>query len=76
MSVVLRLAEGREALLVGDAAYTRRTIDAGLRPWRVEDEHLYGRSLRELQIYVEQNPDALVIPGHDMAEWRKLAAVY
>ena len=76
MSVALRLAGGREALVAGDAVYTRHALESGHRPHRIEDEHLYGRSLRELQIYVEQNPDALVIPGHDMAAWRELAAVY
>jgi N-acyl homoserine lactone hydrolase len=75
VSVVLRL-EGREALVAGDAIYTRHALTTGHRPFRIEDEHLYGRSLREIQLYSETNPDALVIPGHDMAEWRKLEPVY
>ena len=76
MSVVLRLAGGREALVAGDAIYTRHALEAGHLPSRIEDEHLYRRSLREIQLYVENSPDALVIPGHDMPEWRKLSAVY
>ena len=28
------------------------------------------------QLYVQTKPDALVIPGHDMAEWRKLQPAY
>jgi N-acyl homoserine lactone hydrolase len=75
MSVVLRLKE-REALVAGDAIYTRRTLDEGVFPWRVEDGHLFGRSLREIQLYAQTNPDAVVIPGHDMAAWKKLDAVY
>ena len=76
VSFVLRLGEDREALIAGDAAYTRRTIDEGLRPWHLEDEHRFGRSLREIQLYAEHNPAALVVPGHDMTAWRELDAVY
>ena len=74
-SVVLRLRE-RDVLLTGDAAYTRRTIAEGALPHRMEDEHRFRRSLREIQLYVEQNPDALVITGHDMDAWRRLDGVY
>jgi glyoxylase-like metal-dependent hydrolase (beta-lactamase superfamily II) len=75
MSVVLRLGE-REALVAGDAIYTRRTLDEGALPYRSEDEHLFARSLREIQLYAQSNPDALVIPGHDFAFWRTLDSVY
>ena len=50
LSVVLRLRE-REALLTGDAAYTRRTIEETALPYRMEDEHRFRRSLREIQLY-------------------------
>jgi glyoxylase-like metal-dependent hydrolase (beta-lactamase superfamily II) len=75
VSVILRLKD-REALLTGDAAYTKQTIDTGHKPHRMADEHLFGRSLREIQIYREQTPDALIIPGHDMAVWKTLQPVY
>lgn len=75
MSVVLRL-KGREALIAGDAIYTRRTLETGHKPYRMEDEHLFSRSLREIQIYADGAPDALIVPGHDMAAWRELEAVY
>jgi len=75
MSVVLRLG-GREALLCGDAAYTERTIAEGVLPQRVDDEHLFRRSLREIQHYREQTPDALMVPGHDDEAWRRLDRVY
>lgn len=65
LSVVLRLAD-REALLCGDAAYTRSTIDETRLPYRMQDEHRFRRSLREIQLFVEQTPDALIVPGHDM----------
>ena len=73
-SVVLRL-KGREALLTGDAAYSRRTIEGAGLPFKMEDEHLFRRSLREIQLYVEATPDALVIPGHDMDAIRELDSV-
>ena len=76
MSVVLRVAGPRDVVVAGDAIYTTRALSTGVLPFRVEDEHLYGRSLRELQIYRENNPDALIVPGHDMEAWRRLEAVY
>jgi N-acyl homoserine lactone hydrolase len=75
LSVVLRL-KGREALLTGDAAYTMRTLRESHLPHSMDDEHLFRRSLREIQLYAEATPDALVIPGHDMEHWRSLDAVY
>jgi N-acyl homoserine lactone hydrolase len=74
-SLVLRL-DGREALLVGDAAYTMRTIEDTHLPWKMADEHRFRRSLGEIQHYIEQTPGAVVIPGHDMAAWRRLDSVY
>jgi len=65
LSVVLRLAD-REALLCGDAAYTRSTIEETRLPYKMDDEHRFKRSLREIQLYLEQTPDALIVPGHDM----------
>lgn len=74
-SVVLRLAD-RDALLTGDAAFTRQTIEETALPYPMGDEHRFRRSLREIQLYLEQHPDALVVPGHDMAAFRRLDAIY
>ncbi len=74
-SVILRLG-GREALLTGDAAYTMRTIRESHLPYLMADEHRFRRSLREIQLYLDATPDALVIPGHDMEAWERLEAVY
>ena len=74
-AVVLRL-KGREALICGDAAYTLRTIEQSHLPFKMADEHRFRRSLREIQLYIDQTPDALVIPGHDMPAWRRLDSVY
>jgi hypothetical protein len=40
------------------------------------DEHVFRRSLREIQLYAEQTPNALIVPGHDMTAWRALEPVY
>ena len=74
-SVILRLKD-REALLTGDAANTMRTIEDSILPFKMEDEHLFKRSLREIQLYLRGTPDALVIPGHDMKAWRQLDPLY
>ena len=74
-SVILRL-RNREALLTADAAYTMRTIRESHLPYVMSDEHRFRRSLRELQLYLEATPDALVVPGHDTEAWRKLEPVY
>ncbi len=75
LSVVLRLRE-REALLCGDAVYTTRTLETSHLPGRTEDGHLFRRSLREMQRYLEQTPGTLVVPGHDMEAWERLEAAY
>jgi N-acyl homoserine lactone hydrolase len=75
MSVVARTAGG-EVLLAGDAIYVRRNLDDSHLPHRTEDDHLYRRSLREIRQYVQETPDAVVIPGHDWEAWQELEAVY
>ena len=44
-SVILRLKD-REALIAGDAIYTMRTLRDSALPYRMEDEHLFRRSLK------------------------------
>lgn len=75
MSVVLRTARG-EVLVAGDALYLRRTLDDTHLPYRTEDDHVFRRSLREIQQYVKETPDALVIPGHDWEAWNRLEPAY
>jgi N-acyl homoserine lactone hydrolase len=75
MSVVVRTASG-EVLVTGDAIYLRRNLDDSHLPHRTEDDHLYRRSLREIQQYVRETPDAVVIPGHDWEAWQKLEPAY
>ena len=75
MSVILRLKE-REALVAGDAIYSMHTLETGHKPQLMEDAHLFERSVREIQIYARETPEALIVPGHDMEAWRKLKPVY
>jgi glyoxylase-like metal-dependent hydrolase (beta-lactamase superfamily II) len=75
LSVILRLRD-REALIAGDAIYTMQTLRDSHLPTRMEDAHRFQRSLREIQLYAEQTPDALIVPGHDMEAWRSLEPVY
>jgi glyoxylase-like metal-dependent hydrolase (beta-lactamase superfamily II) len=72
MSVVLRLEGGREALVAGDAIFTMRALRESALPGQLPDEHLFRRSLKEIQLYVKETPDAVVIPGHDLERWREL----
>ena len=75
LSVVLRAA-GCEVLVAGDAIYLMATMRDSHLPYRVADEHLFRRSLREIQLYAEQTPDAVIVPGHDLERWRQLEASY
>lgn len=75
MSLVLRTAEG-EFLVVGDAAYTMKTIRETAMPYGPADEHEFRRSLREVQLYLDQTPDAALCPGHDLEAFRALKPVY
>jgi glyoxylase-like metal-dependent hydrolase (beta-lactamase superfamily II) len=72
MSVLLRPAEGRTVLVVGDAAYTLRSIREQILPMLTADDDAAMRSLRELKAFAENEPDALLVPTHDPDAWREL----
>ncbi len=75
LAVLLRLRE-REALIAGDSIYTIATLREGKRPWRLENSKDFEDSVRALQAYDREHPDALIIPGHDIGHWESLAAHY
>jgi N-acyl homoserine lactone hydrolase len=75
MSVVVRTRE-LEVLITADAVYLRETLESAHLPHRTDDEHLFRRSLREIQQYRKETPDALIIPGHDWNAWHELEPVY
>lgn len=72
LSVLLRLAGGRQALLVGDAAYTQRSIREEILPLFTKGDAAYLRSLREIKAFAESEPDAPVVPTHDPTAWQEL----
>jgi N-acyl homoserine lactone hydrolase len=75
LSAVLRTERG-EVLVAGDAIYMRETLADTHLPYRMGDEHLFRRSLREIRQYATETPETLIVPGHDMDAWRELEAVY
>jgi len=74
-SVLLRLRDG-EALLLGDAAYTRAMLAGRARPMILDDACALERSLGEIRRFLDERPDALAIPGHDAEAWGELAPLY
>jgi glyoxylase-like metal-dependent hydrolase (beta-lactamase superfamily II) len=74
-SVILRLG-GREVLVAGDAIYFLATLEHERRGLFLADEHQWRRSLREVQLYRRENPDALIIPSHDGELWSRLESRY
>jgi N-acyl homoserine lactone hydrolase len=74
-SVILRLKD-REVLVAGDAIYFERTLEDERRGWAMADEHKWRRSIGEIRLYRRENPDALIIPGHDPDAWAQLAPSY
>jgi N-acyl homoserine lactone hydrolase len=74
-SVILRL-KGREALLAGDATYFLDSLENERRGLFLDDEHNWRRSLREVQLYKRENPNALIIPSHDGALFQQLDERY
>lgn len=75
LSLLLRLRE-RDVLVAGDAIYSMRTLEDDHLPARMEDEHRFRRSLKELQLFVREQPDTVVIPGHDLDAWERLERAY
>ncbi|HEV7585161.1 MAG TPA: N-acyl homoserine lactonase family protein [Solirubrobacteraceae bacterium] len=75
LSLIARLGN-REALLIGDAAYTLGTLRDEERPWRSDDSKAFERSLAELHAWDLEHPGALVVPGHDIAAWEQLEVLY
>jgi N-acyl homoserine lactone hydrolase len=71
LSVMLRCKK-RETLLAGDAIYLERTLREKALPHQMEDEHLFRRSLREIELYARESPDAAIVPGHDIEAWHRL----
>jgi glyoxylase-like metal-dependent hydrolase (beta-lactamase superfamily II) len=74
-SVICRLRD-RDFVIAGDAVYTRNQLEGGPPPPRPQDPHLWRRSLRELQRFHEQFPQAVIVPGHDPGHFASLEESY
>lgn len=72
-SVLLQLQDGGDALLVGDAAYTVRSIREQLLPMLTANDSTSLASLRELKAFAETHPETALVPSHDPEAWRQLS---
>jgi glyoxylase-like metal-dependent hydrolase (beta-lactamase superfamily II) len=75
VSILLRLEDGNEVLLVGDAAYTLRNIRDVILPLLTADDDASLRTLRALNTFAEQNPDVTLVPSHDPIAWQGLRRI-
>jgi N-acyl homoserine lactone hydrolase len=70
LSVLLNRAGLGPLLVVGDAAYTLRSIDEQILPALTDDDAASRDSLVRLQAYAQDQPDATLVPTHDPDAWR------
>jgi N-acyl homoserine lactone hydrolase len=76
LSVLLQAERGRQVVVVGDAAYTLRSIGEELLPLLTAGgDKRYRRSLRELKAFSEREPEAILVPSHDPTAWHQLRAL-
>lgn len=74
LSVLVESENHGTVLIVGDAAYTRRSIDERILPLLTADDGAAQRTLNALHDYVQDHPATTVVPSHDPDAWRGLAA--
>jgi glyoxylase-like metal-dependent hydrolase (beta-lactamase superfamily II) len=74
-SVICRLAD-RDLVIAGDAVYTYAQLEGGAEPPRPVDLHNWRRSMRELQLFARNYPQAVIIPGHDPQLFERLEKSY
>lgn len=75
LSILLTLHGGQRVLVVGDAAYTRGSIDDGLLPMITAGDEESLRSLSQLKAFGESDPEAILVPSHDPDAWHALRDV-
>jgi glyoxylase-like metal-dependent hydrolase (beta-lactamase superfamily II) len=74
-SVICRLSD-RDLVIAGDAIYTMAQLEGGPEPPRPLDRHNWRRSMRELQLFRKQYPQAVIVPGHDPFHWELVKKRY
>ena len=72
LSLLLTTPGDRQALLVGDAAYTLRNVREQRLPLLTASDGRSRRSLRELAAFAEREPGAVLVPSHDPDAWGEL----
>ncbi len=75
-SLLVRLGDGTEVLLAGDAADLLSVIDRPERTTIMTSQMQYIESLTAIRRYVALHPQTVVIPGHDAQAWAALQPVY
>jgi len=75
LSVLLRLTNGRQVLVIGDAAYTLRNIREKILPMITADDEASPRSMQEVEAFAEREPSAILVPTHDPTAWHQLRRV-
>ena len=73
--MICRLAD-RDFVIAGDAVYTRRQLEGGPPPPFPVDPHTLAALAAELQLFHRNYPQAVIMPGHDPADWHALDAKY
>jgi N-acyl homoserine lactone hydrolase len=71
-SVLVRLPNTGNVLLVGDAVTLERLFTTNRRAWPLEDEETLRTSTRKLLDLVASERVALVVFGHDGRQWQSL----
>jgi N-acyl homoserine lactone hydrolase len=73
--VIARLRD-RDFVIAGDVVYSMRQLDGAPEPPRPEDRHNWRRSMRELRLFRDQFPHAVIVPSHDHELWPTLDERY
>ena len=75
-SLIVRLKDREAAARRRRDLLPRRRSSTSAAATSSHDEHNWRRSLREIQLYRRENPDALIIPSHDHELWARLDPKY
>jgi N-acyl homoserine lactone hydrolase len=71
-SLLVKLDTGQEVFVVGDAAYTLRSIREELLPMLTADDQASRRTLGRLAAFARERPEVSLVPTHDPDAWRTL----
>jgi glyoxylase-like metal-dependent hydrolase (beta-lactamase superfamily II) len=71
-SLLVELESGQGVFVVGDAAYTVRSIHEELLPLLTADDEASRRTLRQLNTFAREHPEVTLVPTHDPDAWRSL----